>query len=142
VNLRKALLATMACVAGAGAVAQPACQTGETEVQNTNALLSDAYLCAVRGTDSWQEFHQAGGKLFDWKRGPGHPVDPTKEVGSWGTAQGTVTHTYGSTSYVWRVCRVGPQAGATYTLRSQTAGVISGATVVSGSVNQTTKPCP
>ncbi len=31
----------------------------------------------------WQEMHQAGGALIDYKRGPGDPVDPSKQVGTW-----------------------------------------------------------
>lgn len=40
-------------------------------------------VCATRGNDSWQEYHQAGGALIDWKRGPNHKVDPSKQVGTW-----------------------------------------------------------
>ena len=57
-------------------------------------------VCATRGTDSWQEFHQAGGALIDWKRGPNDKVDPSKEVGTW-SIQGTgdnarMEYNYGS----------------------------------------------
>lgn len=57
--------------------------------------------------DRWQEQHRTGGQLFDFKRGVGHPMDPEKLVGSYsfgGTGTSSVvTHTYGSSSFSWRV---------------------------------------
>lgn len=47
----------------------------------------------------WQELHQPGGSLVDYKRGPGHPTDPSEAVGTWrvtGSNRGAfVTHDYG-----------------------------------------------
>lgn len=122
--------------------AQPACLTGETEINNTSSLLSGNFLCAARAPDTWQEFHQTGGALYDWKRGPNDAVDRTALVGTWSTATGTVTHTYGAQSYSWRVCRTSAGSIPTYALRSSTGGTITSATVVSGAFAQTNKPCP
>ena len=62
-------------------------------------------------TMTWQELHQgtSGGALIDYKRGPGHPVDPSETVGTWtvsgtGVGNSTVTHAYGSGgSYTYSV---------------------------------------
>lgn len=58
-------------------------------------------------TDRWQEQHRSGGLLWDFKRGVGHAIDPEKQVGTYGFtgtgASSALTHTYGSTTYSWRV---------------------------------------
>ena len=65
-------------------------------------------VCASRGSDRWQEFHQAGGTLIDYKMGPNHKVDPSKTVGSWavdGTGSNArMVYNYGSGgTYSYRV---------------------------------------
>ena len=145
-HVRKVLLLLGGLSVAAGASGQPSCSPpGDTMVANTNALLSGKYICATRGSEGWQELHEVGGVLWDWKRGPSHALDQTKIVGTWvgSDTDGTVTYTYtGGTSYTWRVCRViGPSAAA-YNLRSATAGTILGATLVAGTSVQTNKPCP
>jgi len=54
--------------------------------------------CATKDNgDKWQEFHQAGGALIDYKRGPNDPVDPTKQVGTWLVGPSSrVCYDYGS----------------------------------------------
>ncbi len=131
---------------GAFSQVAPACAGGETDIGiNTRALLQGNFLCAKRLPDVWQEFHATTGALSDWKQGPGHSVDPTEVVGSWSTNNaGNVIHAYlGGSAFTWRVCRVGPAGpAAVYTLRSPTAGVITGATLVPGTASQSTRPCP
>lgn len=98
------------------ALSQAQCTNGTRLNQGQlNALLaSNALVCGRPGpaypgepSDRWQEEHRVGGELWDYKLGPGHPIDPRKKVGQWsiaGTgANATVTHTYGSTSYTWSV---------------------------------------
>ena len=66
-----------------------------------NTLLKGNTVCVpavTQPTMDAQELHQAGGALVDYKRGPGHPVDPSKQVGSWTVTAGRstfVTHNYG-----------------------------------------------
>lgn len=64
-----------------------------------STLLSGNTVC-VGTPGNWeaQELHVAGGSLVDYKRGPGHAIDPSETVGSWAvnTTAGTVTHNYGS----------------------------------------------
>ena len=69
----------------------------------------------------WQELHvgSSGGALIDYKRGPGHAVDPSETVGNWtvssngGGNKATVTHTYlgAGGSYTYSVHSIG---GAIY----------------------------
>jgi len=44
-----------------------------------------------------QEFHSGttGGDLIDYKRGPGHPVDPTGKVGTWSIVGNQINYNYG-----------------------------------------------
>jgi hypothetical protein len=69
----------------------------ETQLEGT---FGGNTVCATRGNDSWQEYHQVGGALIDWKRGPNDTVDPSKQVGTW-SIQGTggnasMVYDYGS----------------------------------------------
>lgn len=105
-------------------------------------------LCAARGALRWQEFHvdsatAAGRRLIDYKLGPGHPIDPTKDVGIWdarggnaGPSGGPVLfHRYnGGQSYSWLICR--EASSTSWTLRSTGPdGDITGATLRTGQVS-------
>ena len=94
-------------------------------------------LCMSRGTERWQEFHQSGGALIDYKKGSNDPIDPTKLVGTWsitGTGSNAMlVHTYGNSSYSWQVCGV---SGGPYTLTGS-GGTLTGGTVLAGQ-----HPCP
>jgi hypothetical protein len=96
-------------------------------------FITGATICAARGGDRWQEFHQAGGALIDWKRGSTDKVDPTKQVGTWASSNGanaTVRHTYTpSGTFEWAICIASP---GTYTLVSSAAGTVTGATIFAG----------
>jgi hypothetical protein len=100
--------------------AQSACRASAGVVQLSNAqigtVLRGNTVCGVPGAsypgspvDRFQEEHLINGDLFDFKRGPGHPVDPREKVGTWalgGNAADvpTVTHRYGpSTTFTWTV---------------------------------------
>jgi hypothetical protein len=117
-------------------------QTGGTPANptaggNFTDFISGNTICAARGGERWQEQHRGSSQLWDYKLGSSSTVDPTKQVGSWSATNGsnaTVTHTYGGTSYVWAVCRVGTAAPFTYTLVSTTGGTITGATILTGQV--------
>jgi hypothetical protein len=97
---------------------------GGTQLKNTGSApnvvanaISGKTVCATSGSQKWQEYHQSGGSLIDWKKGPSDPVDPTKTVGSWSTsgtgASSLVTYNYGTGgSYSYEV----HLSGGTYTL--------------------------
>ena len=80
-----------------------------------SALLGGNTVCVPAVTANpmtWQELHQgtSGGALVDYKRGPGHPVDPSETVGTWtvnggGQGNSSVTHVYSGAggSYTYTV---------------------------------------
>lgn len=63
------------------------------------AVLSGNTVC-VGSAPTWtaQEYHQSGGTLIDWKRGPSAPgnIDPTEAVGSWSIVGDQVQYIYTS----------------------------------------------
>lgn len=118
-NLLAATSAGMAVLA-MPAQAQSACSASPGVVQLSNAQISTLLLgkmvCGVAGasypgsaSDRFQEEHLANGDLFDYKLGPGHPVDPREKVGTWalGGAQvdvPVVIHRYSpSIAFTWTV---------------------------------------
>ena len=97
-----------------GACSQP----DATQVTNTGAntdlsdLLSGNTVCVINPAPQdtkhdppwdkwlWQEEHlgDGGGDLYDYKLGPGHPVDPRRQLGTWAVtgngANSVVTYNY------------------------------------------------
>ncbi len=135
--IRMMSLWALGCLA-LGSVHAQTCPGGTTRVDQVMQLVRGNTMCAARGADSWQEFHQGtgnSGDLIDYKLGPNHPIDPTKKVGTWSARNGndsSLTHTYGSTSYSWLVCAA---AGGTYTLVSTgAAGNVTEVTIKPGQV--------
>lgn len=120
--------------------AQVTCPAGTTRVQQVSQLVRGNTMCAARNGDSWQEFHSGSGNngaLIDYKLGPNHPIDPTKQVGTWNAQNGansSLTHTYGNTSYGWVVCDAG---GGRYTLVSTGAA----GTITDVTIKQNQVPC-
>ncbi|MFO1325810.1 MAG: hypothetical protein U1F56_00510 [Rubrivivax sp.] len=123
------------CPSGTTRVTSGTPADGGTSGGNFAGFITNARVCASRGTDRWQEWHQSGGPLFDWKLGPGHAMDPRKQVGTWTSSNGanaTVTHTYGSNSYVWAICRTNAAAPFDYTMVSPTGGTVTGVRILVG----------
>ena len=126
---------------GAEAMAQCATGTRVSQQGQLNNLLNGNTVCAARGADKWQEQHRAGGQLWDYKRGAGDLIDPTRQVGTWaisGTGNDrTVTHTYnqfGTTTqtYEFQVWNAG---GGLYNFCGVGgASDVTGATILPGSV--------
>lgn len=93
-----------------GLIAAPvhaACTGGFLNGSAVISALSGKTVCSPSGCSSssgncsWSEYHAAASGLFDYKRGPGHPVDPTDttSIGTWsvsttGPTQGKITYTY------------------------------------------------
>ena len=139
-NSRMSFVVCSLAVGLSGEAAAQACNHNAS-IAVLSTLLQDKTVCAALAPDRWQEYHAAGGALFDWKRGPGHPVNPREQVGTWSITSVTVgrntrehvTHRYGGRSYEYRVCLTGP---STYTFGQVSPGStsITGATILSGSV--------
>ena len=94
-------------VSGQAAAACTGNAMNQTQLSST---FSNNTVCAQRGSDRWQEYHQGtgSGNLIDWKMGPTHAVDPTKQVGTWsitGNGNGArLAYNYGSGgSYSYQV---------------------------------------
>ena len=100
-----------------------------------DTLISGTTVCASFGGDEWQEEHRAGGPLWDYKKGPSDPVDPSEQVGTWDIGGNQVRYTYGRTSYRYSVHDEG---GGSYTF----CGIGGGAPVISGATLVATASCP
>lgn len=142
--LLAASIGTLLLSAGGQSVAACAPGGGVTAVNTVatlNTLLSGNTVCspptASQPNFQWQELHQAGGALIDFKRGPGHAVDPSETVGSWAAtspvpsgARATVTHTYlgAGGTYIYSVFNNGDGthsfcgANGTFETRIKTGG--------------------
>ena len=89
---------------GVGLAGQAAavCSGTALDAAQLSAAFSGNTVCAQRAGDRWQEYHQGtgSGDLIDWKMGPGHGVDPSKQVGSWSVklenANARLAYDYGS----------------------------------------------
>lgn len=118
--------------------------TGSTGTTNLSGL-TNQYVCATRGNEKWQEQHKSGGDLWDYKKGPTDPVDPSGKVGTWSRNATSVTYTY-DTSYTYRLYRVSGTCGST--AWGSTNCVVdfcigaSGAAAVANASFQTNGPCP
>jgi hypothetical protein len=138
----------LALVGSMSAHSQVTCPAGTIQEPDAMAWAKGKTLCAARGALRWQEFHvdsatAAGRRLIDYKLGPGHPIDPTKDVGIWdarggnaGPSGGPVLfHRYnGGQSYSWLICR--EASSTSWTLRSTGPdGDITGATLRTGQVS-------
>lgn len=116
-KLLPVFLVFAAGIAGNGAYA--AC-TSATQVKGADALravLQGNTVCVARGNERWQEYHQAGGALIDYKKGPDDKKDLSKQVGVWAVSgSGSRTqlrHNYGSgKSYSFTVHTIVP--GSSY----------------------------
>jgi hypothetical protein len=105
-----------------------------------SAFLLGKVVCGseVGGTDRWQEEHRSGGVLFERARGPGDPVDPSREVGQW-TTQGPagdeqVCYTYGTS---------GPYCFAVIENTSPNYTYCNGTTAVAtAAIRSASEPCP
>ena len=117
--LKSALAAAALGLVSGSALSQGCPCAGGTLITAVAALtgqLAGRTVCGMAGTDRWQEFHSgasaAGGPLIDWKLGPGHPVDPSKQTGTWsvqgpdGSAAAVYNYGTGGT-YAYAVCQEG-----------------------------------
>ncbi|WP_051906942.1 hypothetical protein [Methylomarinum vadi] len=65
-------------------------------------ILVDKTVCAEKANgDQWQEYHEPGGDLIDYKKGPNDPVDPTTSVGTWRLSNraGGICYSYGGGNF-------------------------------------------
>lgn len=133
----KRLMVGVILLAGISAEAIAACNANTRVTGNAlTTLVTGNTVCAAAGGDRWQEQHRSGGALWDYKKGPSDPVDPSKQVGTWSIASNFITYSYtGGPSY-------------TYSIHGPTGGPYSfctgpnGSEVVSGAMFQASPSCP
>ena len=99
--MKAAIVASAFVLGGVAGQAMGACTDGQVTDTATAtipttlmSLLDGKTVCAVRGTDKWQEMHISGGELDDYKLGT-DPMDPTQKVGDWsvdGSGSSTMVH--------------------------------------------------
>lgn len=54
-----------------------------------NTLNGNKVCVTIPANNASQEQHRTDGTLYDYKRGPGHPIDPTEQVGNWSVNPGS-----------------------------------------------------
>jgi hypothetical protein len=134
--MKRLIVTSIVLLAGISGEVMAACTSPAIQVTGATltTLISGNTVCATQGADKWQEQHRTGGALWDYKKGPSDPVDPTKQVGSWSINADTVTYAYtGGPSYTYSVYN----DGGTYSFCTAPAGsvVVSGATFQTGSAS-------
>lgn len=133
--MKRSILTAIFLLAGMPSLAMADC-SATTRVTGAalNSLISGNTVCASRGADTWQEQHRAGGELWDYKMGPGDPVDPSKRVGTWSIARNYVTYCYtGGTCYSYSVH--GSGSGPYSFCYANGTEVVSGATFKPGNAS-------
>lgn len=80
--------------------ANAACTGTPLTTTQLTSLLTGNMVCASHGGDRWQEEHRVGGQLWDYKKGPGDPIDPEEQVGTW-TITGATGHAAGLVNYMY-----------------------------------------
>ena len=88
--------AFLAMASQAGAQLTCSCIPSLPRISGTalSNLIVGQTACATLGGSSWQSFHPSGGSLIDYKKGPGHPVDPWKVMGTWSINNDKVQYNY------------------------------------------------
>jgi len=99
----------------------------DNPVSNATAELSNTTVC-VGSSPNWehQEEHYSNGDLWDYKKGPSDPIDPSEDLGSWEATGSVVTYNYGSAPYIFTLHKSG---SSTYEFCNGTAPIVSGATL-------------
>ena len=137
--MKTSLLAVLISLGSVGLAGQAAaaCASPSTRLSQGQlaTLVGGKTVCVPNGAEwKWQEQHMGttSGSLIDYKRGPGHAVDPSETVGSWSLSNtagnATIAHNYGSggtfTYSVW------DNGNATYSFCSAAPEIV--ATVKAG----------
>ena len=109
------LVAAFLAMASQASAQTCSCNGALTRVTGTalSTLIVGQTACATLGGSSWQSYHQSGGSLIDYKKGPSDPVDPTKVMGTWSINSDKVQYNYGTGGvFEYEVC--GTSSSATY----------------------------
>lgn len=145
--MKRLIIASVVLLAGISGEAMAVDCSSNTRITNAalTALIQGKTVCATLGAEKWQEYHSgsSGGanNLIDYKKGPGHAVDPTGPVGSWSTSgtgvNSRVNYNYGPGQvYSYEVHGASTFVnGATYTFCGDSAAPTLDVTLRSGQVS-------
>lgn len=111
-TIAAALLALLGCtLAEAQSGGACPCTAGNQYIgTELPGVLNDRMVCVSNGTGGWenQEFHNGSSqRVVDYKLGPGDPVDPSKDIGSYAFIGANVQYNYtgDSKTYSFSVCK-------------------------------------
>lgn len=133
--MKKSIITMVGLLGWISVDAMAACTDPQIIGRTLNTLITSKTVCAISGTDKWQEYHNPNTELWDYKKGPNPPekADPTSKVGNWSIATNKVTYTYtGGASYTYTIH--GP-AGGPYSFCTNGTEIVGGATFKSGLVS-------
>ncbi|MBT9591759.1 MAG: hypothetical protein IV089_12805 [Thiobacillus sp.] len=136
--MKRLLIISVVWLAWSSGAAMADCSANTRITGNALAtLVSGKTVCAMLGSEKWQEYHKPGGDLIDWKRGANHPIDPTAKVGTWSTSgsgsSSRVSYNYGPGKvYSYEVHST---AGAAYTFCGDAPAPTLDVNLVSGQVS-------
>jgi len=118
---------------------------GWPEVKAFDTLSGGTTVCTSDSQEQHLTAAQDGFNLWDYKKGPSDPVDPTAPAGNWSAnnnttthSNGTVTYTYGSNSYTFTLHKDPSTSSTKYFFCSTGTGDNVEATSIINSISQ----CP
>lgn len=104
--MKRLMVTSLVLLAGISGEAMAVDCSPSTRITNAAlaTLIQGKTVCATLSAEKWQEYHSglsgAANNLIDYKKGPGHAVDPTGPVGMWSTTAGgsnsRVIYNYGT----------------------------------------------
>jgi len=108
--------------------ASPSIQVTSTSDATLFDTLSGNTIC----TSDSQEEHRSGNQLWDYKKGPSDPVDPTAQVGGWNISDTDVTYTYGDNSYTFTLFKNPTSAATPYTFCNGSTPAVEVTSIIDG----------
>jgi len=109
------------------------CASPSTQVTSTSdTTLFDTLSGNTICTSDSQEEHRLGNQLWDYKKGPSDPVDPTAQVGGWSISDTDVTYTYGTNSYTFTLFKNTTTSPTPYTFCNGTTPAVEVTQIVGG----------
>lgn len=111
----KSLVLSASLLVGSEAAAQAACDGAP--VADPSAVLNNGLICATRvvapAGERYQEEHQPSGTLTERARGPGDPMDPRRDVGSWFSEGNEICYRYdGDAQYCYTLHLIAGEPGS------------------------------
>jgi hypothetical protein len=120
------LLAALPLAAQAGNCTGSPAATRVNGFTLTSAVSNKTVCASAPNGDTWQEWHQVGGTLTEYAKGPTDPVDPTHNVGTWARSGNTLVYTYpGNAPYSFELWSVGTAPAVYYFCDSANTNLVA-----------------